>query len=114
MKDWKDRIKGDYSDLRGVCHNPKAGQTKEEMAQQLEYAARLNLNAVRFWMSQEEWEKNPEAYEKMLLDFTDSCEEKGIGIMPIFWNGILLRIIRKPVKRNGRKKEPMLKRLFVC
>ena len=73
MKDWKDRIKGDYSDLRGVCHNPKAGQTKEEMAQQLEYAARLNLNAVRFWMSQEEWEKNPEAYEKMLLDFTDSC-----------------------------------------
>ena len=54
MKDWKDRIKGDYSDLRGVCHNPKAGQTKEEMAQQLEYAARLNLNAVRFWMSQEE------------------------------------------------------------
>ena len=58
MKDWKDRIKGDYSDLRGVCHNPKAGQTKEEMAQQLEYAARLNLNAVRFWMSQEEWEMN--------------------------------------------------------
>lgn len=54
MKDWKDRIKGDYSDLRGVCHNPKAGQTKEEMAQQLEYAARLNLNAVRFWMSQED------------------------------------------------------------
>ena len=42
MKDWKDRIKGDYSDLRGVCHNPKAGQTKEEMAQQLD----LHLGAV--------------------------------------------------------------------
>ena len=104
MKDWKDRIKGDYSDLRGVCHNPKAGQTKEEMAQQLEYAARLNLNAVRFWMSQEEWEKNPEAYEKMLLDFTDSCEEKGIGIMPIFWNGNFIEDYTEAGEEEWKKK----------
>ena len=32
---------------------------RRELVQQIE-ETRLNLNAVRFWMSQEEWEKNPE------------------------------------------------------
>lgn len=104
MKDWKNRITGDYSGLRGVCHNPKPGQTKEEMARQLTYAARLNLNAVRFWMSQEEWEKDPAAYEKLLLDFTDCCEEKGIGIMPIFWNGNFIEDYTEAGEEEWEKK----------
>lgn len=87
MKTWKERVKGDYSNIRGVCHNPGRGQSCEEVERELGYALRLNLNAIRFWMSQEEWEDNPAEYEAWILQFVRSCNRNGIGTMPIFWNG---------------------------
>ena len=78
---------GDYSDVRGVCHNPRKGMSREETERRLDYAVRLNLNSVRFWMEQEEWEKDPAAYEEMIVEFVRSCGKKGISVMPILWNG---------------------------
>lgn len=87
MKTWKERVRGNYSDIRGVCHNPKKGQTLEDVERELGYVQRLNLNAIRFWMDQEEWEENPVGYETEILQFVQICKQKGISTMPIFWNG---------------------------
>lgn len=87
MKTWKDRICGDYSAVRGVCHGPREGQSREQMERYLDYAVRLNLNSVRFWLSQERWQEKREQYEQLILDFTRACGVRGISVMPILWNG---------------------------
>ena len=40
----------------------------------------------------------------MLFDFTDSCEEKGIGIMPIFWNGNFIEDYTEAGEEEWKKK----------
>ena len=47
MKTWKDRVKSDYSDIRGVHHGPSPGKTMEQLDRELSYADRLNVNSVR-------------------------------------------------------------------
>lgn len=87
MKTWKDRVKRDYSDIRGVCHNPRPDKPQEELERELGYARRLNLNSVRFWLVEEEWKKDRKGYEEMVLNFVRTCYEYGISSMPILWNG---------------------------
>ena len=112
MKTWKERIEGDYSDIRGVCHNPKKGQSLAEMEKELGYAQRLNLNAARFWMSQEEWEKAPEEYEERMLQFVRSCADKGIRTMPIFWNGNFIKEYRESSKEEWEKRRQYAKAMI--
>lgn len=87
MKTWKERILSDYSGIRGVCYNPGKDKSQQEIEKELGYAQRLNLNAIRFWLSQEEWEEDPEKYETRILQFVSGCADKGIRVMPVFWNG---------------------------
>ena len=112
MKTWKERIEGDYSDIRGVCHNPKKGQSLAEMEKELDYAKRLNLNAARFWMSQEEWEKAPKEYEERMLQFVRSCADKGIRTMPIFWNGNFIKEYRESSKEEWEKRRQYAKAMI--
>lgn len=112
MKLWRDRVEGDYSDIRGVCHNPEKGKTREDLDRELGYAARLNLNAVRFWMEQEEWEKDPAGYEKRILDFVDSCRSYGIRVMPIFWNGNIIREYEEADDAQWKRKERYAARMI--
>lgn len=76
-----------YSQIRGVCHNPKWGQSQEALEKELGYAKRLHLNSIRFWLDQKEWEKNGQAYENLILNFVKSCWRYNISVMPILWNG---------------------------
>ena len=87
MKTWKDRVKGDYSDVRGVCHNPRPDRNQEELEKELGYARRLNLNSVRFWLQESEWKKDRAGYEAMILNYVRTCHRYGISSMPILWNG---------------------------
>lgn len=112
MKTWKMRIENDYGNIRGVCHNPKKSQSREEMERELGYAQRLNLNAVRFWMSQEEWEKNPQEYEAGILRFVRSCADKGIRTMPIFWNGNFIKEYRESTDEEWKARQEYAKALI--
>ena len=47
MKTWKDRVKSDYSEIRGVHHGPREGVPMEQLDRELEYAQRLRINSVR-------------------------------------------------------------------
>ena len=35
MKDWKERVEGDYSNVRGVCHNPEKGKSRADWDREL-------------------------------------------------------------------------------
>lgn len=112
MTQWKNRIKEDYGNVRGVCHNPGKGKSREEIDRELDYAVRLNLNAVRFWMEQEEWEKDPLGYERRILDFVDSCRKHNIRVMPILWNGNFITIYKEADEVQWRKKKNYAERMI--
>lgn len=112
MKQWKDRIEGDYSNIRGVCHNPEEGKSREIIDRELDYAVRLNLNAVRFWMEQEKWEKDRSGYEKRILDFVDSCGKHGIRVMPIFWNGNFITAYEEANEKQWERKKNYAERMI--
>ena len=52
----------DYSFVRGVCHGPGPNFSQEKLEKELSYCKRLQLNSTRFWLSQEEYEKDPKGY----------------------------------------------------
>ena len=63
----------DCSQIRGVCYNPTpADQARRELA----YGKRVNLNAVRFWMSQSAYEKRGDAY---LQDIVKSAGDRDLA-----------------------------------
>ncbi len=77
----------DCSSIRGVCYNP----TSEEQARrELAYGKRVNLNAVRFWMSQGAYEKYGDAYLESIVKFIRVCDDCGYKSMPILFNGNML------------------------
>lgn len=77
----------DCSQIRGVCYNPTpADQARRELA----YGKRVNLNAVRFWMSQSAYEKRGDAYLQDIVNFIRVCDECGYKSMPILFNGNML------------------------
>ncbi len=87
MKTWKDRIKSDYSEIRGVHHGPMPEKTEEQLDKELSYANRLQINSVRMSIREERWHKEPEKTEKMILNYVRLCAKHGISVMPVFSSG---------------------------
>lgn len=87
MKTWKDRIKSDYSEIRGVHHGPREGVSMEQLDKELGYAQRLRVNSVRTWIREEEWYKDPAVVEKRVLDYTRLCAARGMSVMPVLSSG---------------------------
>lgn len=77
----------DYSFIRGVCHNMRRDATQMDLERELGFCRRLNLNSVRFWMKQEDFEKNPDEFIDYVGNFMRTCWKFGLSSMPIFWNG---------------------------
>lgn len=84
------------SDIRGAMYFParayNAYQTWNEYDHEIAvrdmgYAQRLNLNAVRFFLSYEYWLKEPEEQGTRFDDFLDVCQSKGIKALPAFFEG---------------------------
>ncbi len=90
----------DYSFIRGVCHTPNPEKSREQAERELQYAQRLQINSVRFWMNEEDWRKDPEGYKSMIGDFMETCWKYGISSMPIFWNGNFIREFREPTEEE--------------
>ncbi len=86
----------DYSFVRGVCHNPNPDKSQETLEREMGYAQRLQINSVRFWMSEAEWKKDPQGYKKLIGNFMETCWKFGISSMPIFWNGNFITNFKEP------------------
>ena len=87
MKTWKDRIRSDYHEIRGVHHGPTPDKTLEQLDRELTYADRLNINSVRMGIWEEQWHADPEGTEKRVLEYTRLCAKHGITVMPILSSG---------------------------
>ena len=74
----------DCSKIRGACYF--CGDA-EQARRELGYGKRVNLNAVRFWTSQGQYEKRGDAYIADIVKFVRVCDECGYKCMPILFNG---------------------------
>ena len=54
----------------------------------LGYAARLNLNAIRTWLSYEYWLEQPDAHEKALEHLLDTAQSYGIRVLLGLFDGV--------------------------
>ena len=70
MKTWKDRVKGDYSDIRGVHHGWRRGVGIEQIEKELKIAhEKLGINSVRCGIFERMWIEDPEGSEKRFLEY---------------------------------------------
>lgn len=77
----------DCSAIRGVCYGPTP---TEQARQELGYGKRVQMNAVRFWMSRSQYEKQGAQYIQSVVEFVRVCNECGYKCMPILFNGNML------------------------
>ncbi|MGP4039596.1 hypothetical protein ACTWP4_06810 [Gracilibacillus sp. D59] len=54
----------------------------DEIVRDLEFAKKLNLNALRVWLSYEYWLEEPEKMQEVFDHFLEEAEKKGIRILP--------------------------------
>lgn len=86
----KDQIKGAIY-LPSQAYNAYqmwAEYSKEETARDIVYAKRLNLNALRVWISYEYWKDHPQELFNRLDDFLDQCYAQGIRVMPVLFEKV--------------------------
>ena len=79
------RPQKDYSFIRGVCHNSRAGT--EEYLREIGYARSIGVNSFRTWLSYRGWQRDRDAFIKNIKGFIETAYENGITVMPIIFNG---------------------------
>lgn len=99
------KVLNDYGFVRGVCHNPPMDRNWERLERELGYCKRLNINSVRFWMDQGEYEKNPKDYINYIGTFMKICWKYGVTSMPILWNGNFITDFHTPTKEEYNRAE---------
>jgi len=75
----------DYSWVRGVNYRPFV--PLDVLKKELGYGRRVNLNAIRFWLSYHGWKANPAAYAKRVGEVVRTAKACGYKSMPILFNG---------------------------
>jgi len=84
-------------DVRGALYLPArafnhyqmwANYDREVIERDLGYAARLNLNAVRSWLSFEHWREDPEAHARKLEHFLSAAADRDIRILIGFFDSV--------------------------
>ncbi|WP_410767333.1 glycoside hydrolase [Haloferax sp. DFSO60] len=87
----------DPLDVRGVIYIPSRAFNFYQMweyydpivvERDLSYATRVNLNAVRTWLSYESWEKDPEAYEVALDHFLEAAEDRDLSVLLCLFDAV--------------------------
>ncbi len=79
----------DYSHIRGFCHHVDTDDVR--LRRELGYAKKLDLNSTRVWLSFEKYEEDPKGYVEGLIRFVRTCWEMGVSVMPILFNGNMLK-----------------------
>ncbi len=75
----------DYSFIKGVNYGMK--EDLSLVRRDLGYAKRLGINSVRIWLSYRAYEERGDAYIRHLVEYTRSCHEMGVSVVPILFNG---------------------------
>ncbi len=75
----------DYSFIRGVCHNSRAGT--EEYLREIGYARSIGVNSFRTWLSYKSWQRDRDGFIGNIRAFIRTAYENGITVMPIIYNG---------------------------
>ena len=79
MKTWKDRVKGDYSDIRGVHHGWYGDKSQEQIEFELKIAAeKLRVNSVRCGIFEQRWLADPEGSEQRFLQYVRLLAKYGM------------------------------------
>ncbi|MFB6129476.1 MAG: glycoside hydrolase [Salinigranum sp.] len=83
-------------DVRGAAYLPAraynffqmwANYDRSVVERDLGYARRVNLNAVRTWVSYEFWDRNPRAHERAFDHFLRAASDRGIGVLVSLFEG---------------------------
>ena len=77
----------DCSQIRGVCYYP---ENIDKARDELGYGKRVQLNAVRFWLSRAAFEREGDKYVERIVNYVRLCDECGYKCMPILFNGNML------------------------
>ncbi len=75
----------DYSFIRGVCHNSRAGT--DEYLREIGYARSIGVNSFRTWLSYRGWQRDRDGFINNIRAFIRTAYENGITVMPIIFNG---------------------------
>ncbi len=76
---WKDRVKGDYSDIRGVHHGWTGNKTQEQVEFELKIAAeKLRVNSVRCGIFEQRWYADPKGSEERFLAYVRLLAKYGM------------------------------------
>jgi len=101
----------DYSWVRGVNYYQCE---EEQLRRELGYGKRVNLNAVRIWLSRNEYEKSKGMYLAKLINYVRVCYDCGYQVMPILFNGNMLdpdTLTPEQYARNDEYAEAVVKAL---
>ncbi|WP_199174696.1 glycoside hydrolase 5 family protein [Halegenticoccus soli] len=99
-------------DVRGAVYIPARAYNRYQMwhdydpavvERDLGYAARLDLNALRTWLSYEFWLQDPEAHLDALEHFLDTADRYGIRILLGLFDGVG----REPTYENLIDDDPL-------
>ncbi len=91
----------DYSFIRGICHSLTPDQ--ETLERDLGFMNRLQLNSTRVWFSQRAYERNPEEYIDRVVNYVRTCNEHGVSVMPILFNGSFPQLLEEEAIEAGEK-----------
>ncbi len=69
----------------------------------LGYAAGVNLNAVRTWLSYEFWKEDPEEIGESVEHFLEAAAERGIGVLLGLFEGVG----QEPSRKNLTNEDPL-------
>jgi hypothetical protein len=87
----------DPVDVRGALYLPArafnhyqmwAEYDRDEIERDLGYATRIDLNAIRTWLSFEHWREDPEAHARKVEHFLSAAEERGISVLFCFFDSV--------------------------
>lgn len=78
-------VTNDYSWVRGTHY--RINGDAEKTARELGYGRRVGLNAVRFWVSRDDFRKGPNAAAAKYRAFVRQARAQGYWSMPILFNG---------------------------
>ena len=91
----------DYSFIRGICHSLSPDQ--ETLERDLGFMNRLQLNSTRVWFSQRAYERNPEEYIDRVVNYVRTCNDHGVSVMPILFNGSFPQLLEEEAIEAGEK-----------
>ena len=99
-------------DVRGALYVPSRAWNTFQMwheydpevtERDLGYAERVNINAIRTWVSYEQWMEDPDALEQSIDHFLTAAEDRDMGVL----FGLFESVGKEPTEENLHNTDPL-------